>query len=129
MLSSTTKNRKRRVRRKKNKLDQWDTSAKPTRRSRKSASSDDTYQKLHAQIGAIESFLEKKQLAEAQRLEMRQQNILPPPDGLKRRRKERAMSLAEKRRYNATRNKNGFKFLLLFCLACGIAWWLIFSGI
>ncbi len=129
MLSSTPKNRKRRVRRKKNKLDQWDASAKPARKSRKPETPADTYQKLHAQIGAIESFLEKRQRAEAQKLQMRQQNILPPPDGLKKKRTRRAMSLAEKRRYNATRNRNGIKFLFLFCLACGIAWWLIFAGI
>lgn len=129
MLSSAPKNRKRRVRRKKHKLDQWETSANPKRKSRKPETPADTYQKLHAQIGAIESFLEKRQLAEAHKLKMRQENILPPPDGLKRRRAARAMTLAEKRRYNADRNRNGIKFLLLFCIACGIAWWLIFSGI
>lgn len=128
-MPSIPKNRKRRVRKKKDKLDQWDTASPSKKKSRKSTSTAETYQKLHAQIGAIESFLEKKQLAEAQKLRMRQQNILPPPDNMKKRRTPRAMTLAEKRRYNAARNRNGLRFLFLFCLACGIAWWLIFSGI
>lgn len=129
MLSSAPKNRKRRVRKKANKLDQWNAPETPSKKSRKPKSPAETYQKLHAQIGAIESFLEKRNLAEEKQLRMRQQNILPPPDRVRKARGARAMTLAEKRRYNATRNRNGFKFLLLFCLACGIGWWLIFSGI
>ena len=129
MLSSTPKNRKRRVRKKTTKLDQWSIPETSSKKSRKAKSPTETYQKLHAQIGAIESFLEKRHLADAKRLQMRQQNILPPPDRKRKARSARSMTLAEKRSYNATRNLNGFKFLLLFCLACGIAWWLIFSGI
>lgn len=128
MLSSAPKNKKRRVRRKKNKLDQWETKPRASKKSRKQQSPAETYQTLHAQIGAIESFLEKRQMAEAKELHMRQQNILPPPDRAEKRRGARAMTLAEKRRYHAARNRSGLKFLFLFCLACGIAWWLFFSG-
>lgn len=86
--------------------------------------------RLHARIGALESFLEKKNVAEARRAEMREQNILPPPDKISRRpAKRRQLSHAERRRYHAERNRNGIHFFLLFCLACGIAWCLIFSGI
>ncbi|NLT70484.1 MAG: hypothetical protein GXX91_07290 [Verrucomicrobiaceae bacterium] len=86
--------------------------------------------RLHARIGALESFLEKKNAAEARRAEMREQNILPPPDKAARRpAKKRRLSHAERRRYHAERSRNGIHFFLLFCLACGLAWWLIFSGI
>ena len=54
-----------------------------------------------------------------------------PPDraSLRRSGKKPALSLAERRRYNAERSRNGIHFLLLFCLACLLAWWLIFSGV
>ena len=85
---------------------------------------------LHARIGALESFLEKKSAAEARREQMRGQNILPPPDRPPLRpAKKRQLSHAERRRYHAERNKNVIHFFVLFCLASGIAWWLIFSGV
>lgn len=85
---------------------------------------------LNAQIGAIESFLAKKTAAEARRVQMQRENILPPPDkATKSPSKKKQLSHAERRRYHAERSRNGLHFLFLFSLACGIAWWLIFSGI
>jgi len=97
---------------------------------KKSADLGEQAYQLHARIGALESFLEKKRAAEARREEMRGNNILPPPERASLRpAKKRRLSNAERRRYHAERSRNGVHFFLLFCLACGIAWWLIFSGI
>jgi hypothetical protein len=104
----------------------------PPVRAKKKKSDDlgEQAHQLHARIGALESFLEKKSAAEARREQMRGENILPPPDRPSLRpAKKRQLSHAERRRYHAERSRNGIHFLLLFCLACGIAWWLIFSGV
>lgn len=88
-----------------------------------------TYQ-LHARIGALESFIAKKAEADINRIQMKRENILPPPDKLtKKAPKKKQLSHAERRRYHAERNRNGIQFLVLFCLACALGWWLIFSGI
>tara|TARA_R110000850_G_scaffold19988_5_gene59812 strand:- start:183 stop:578 length:396 start_codon:yes stop_codon:yes gene_type:complete len=84
---------------------------------------------LNAQIGAVESFLAKHHAAEVKRDYMKRENILPPPDQSSHRKAKRKMTLAARRRYLAERNRNGLRFLALFCLACGIGWWLIFSGV
>lgn len=84
--------------------------------------------KLHAQIGALESFLQKHHQAEKARLIMKTENILPPPDRSAHRNAKRVMTHAARRRYLAERNRTGLRFLMLFCTACGLAWWLIFSG-
>ncbi|MBP82436.1 MAG: hypothetical protein CMO61_01150 [Verrucomicrobiales bacterium] len=89
----------------------------------------ETQHKLHAQIGAIESLLAKHHATEAQRELMKKQNILPPPDRSAHKRAKRVLTHAARRRYHAERSIAGMRFLFLFCLACGIGWWLIFSGI
>ncbi len=61
---------------------------------------------------------------------MKRENILPPPDkSVRRNSSKKELSHAERRRYHAQRSRNGIQFLVLFCLACAIAWWLIFSGV
>ncbi|MEM9281686.1 MAG: hypothetical protein AAGA96_07670, partial [Verrucomicrobiota bacterium] len=86
-------------------------------------------QQLNAQIGAIETFLAFHQEAHMKKEMMKRNNILPPLDQNARRKERRKMTLAARRRYLAERNRTGLRFLFLFCLACGIGWWLIFSGI
>ena len=85
--------------------------------------------KLHAQIGAIESFLDKHHQAEVQRMQMKRENILPPPDRSKHRQAHRKVTMAARRREMAERNRMSFKFLVMFCTACAIGWWLIFAGV
>lgn len=129
LFSSSPKNRKRR-RASSRKDSAWiDDSSKPKRSSGKKAKSGQEVHQLNAQIGAIESFLAKHHEAEIQRQVMKRQNILPPPDHTNHRRAKRTMTLAARRRYLAERNRTGLGFLFLFCLACGIGWWLIFSGV
>lgn len=84
---------------------------------------------LHAQIGAIESFLDKHHQAEVQRLQMKQENILPPPDRSKHRQARKKITMAARRREYEERNRTSVKFLFLFCAACAIGWWLIFAGV
>lgn len=85
---------------------------------------------LNAKIGALESFIAKKAHAEISRIQMKRENILPPPDkSVRRKSSKKELSHAERRRYHAQRSRNGIQFLFLFCLACAIAWWLIFSGV
>lgn len=128
LFSSSPKNRKRR-RATSRKDSSWinDSEKKPQQTRTKSCSKEAHHQ-LHAQIGAIETFLAKHHQAETQREMMKKQNILPPPDRSAHKRAKRAMTHAARRRYHSERSKAGMRFLFLFCLACGIGWWLIFSG-
>jgi len=132
LFSSSPKNRRRRSRPKatKESAPLLDTpQEKPLSKKKVNDLGEQAHQ-LHARIGALESFLEKKSAADARREQMRGQNILPPPDKASLRpAKKRQLSHAERRRYHAERNRTGIHFFLLFCLACGLAWWLIFSGI
>lgn len=84
--------------------------------------------KLHAQIGAIETFLATHHQAEAQKMQMKRENILPPPDRSAHRKARKKMTKAARRRYLAERNRTSFRFFLLFCTACGLVWWLLFPG-
>lgn len=85
---------------------------------------------LNAKIGALETFIAKKAQADISRIQMKRENILPPPDKSARRRvSKKQLSHAERRRYHLERSRNGIQFLVLFCLACAIGWWLIFSGV
>ncbi len=133
LFSRQPKNRRRRSRAKKA-VDAWDLpelkSAKPKKRAKSGDLVGQVYQ-LNAQIGALENFLEKKTAARTYRDQMKREGILPPPDREEGRRGKRkpALSHAERRRYHAERSRNGLHFLLLFCLACALMWWLIFSGI
>ena len=131
-FSSSPKNRRRRSRSKSTK-DSGALLDPPKEKPRSPKKTDDLGEQafqLNARIGALESFLAKKTAAEERRQQMRGQNILPPPDKTSLRpAKKRQLSHAERRRYHAERNRNGIHFFFLFCLACGIAWWLIFSGI
>jgi hypothetical protein len=134
LFSSNPKNRRRSSRSKSTKetaplLD----TGREKARSRKAPKSGDLGEQalqLNARIGALESFLAKKTAAEERREQMQRDNILPPPDRTALRpAKKRQLSHAERRRYHAERNRTGVQFFVLFCLACGLAWWLIFSGI
>ncbi len=133
LFSRQPKNRRRRSRTRKA-TDAWDLPALKKAKPKKQAKAGDlvgqVYQ-LNAQIGAIENFLENKTAARAYREQMKREGILPPPDrdGGRRGKRKPALSHAERRRYHAERSRNGLHFLLLFCLACALAWWLIFSGI
>ena len=129
LFSSSPKNRKRR-RGTSRKDSSWISEPeKQAPKKRKSASPREKQHQLHAQIGAIETLLAKHHQAENQRELMKKQNILPPPDRSAHKRAKRAMTHAARRRYHAERSVAGMRFLLLFCLACGIGWWLIFSGV
>lgn len=97
-----------------------------TQPSRSNSASDVT--KLHAQIGALESFLDRHHQAEAQRIQMKRENILPPPDQSNHRKARQSMTLAARRRYLRERNRTSVRFFLLFCTACALTWWLIGAG-
>jgi hypothetical protein len=130
LFSSRPVNRRRRVKRKKE--SSWiddSGSSKISARKKKPATPREQAHQLHAQIGAIESFLDKHHQAEVQRMKMKSENILPPPDRSVHLNAKRSMSLAEKRRYLSSRNRNSFRFLVLFCAAIALGWWIIFAGI
>jgi len=133
LFSRNPKNRRRRPRAKKS-IDTWDhpdlKSAKPKKRAKSGDLVGQVYE-LNAQIGALENFLAKKSAAKMYRETMKREGIIPPPDRTAAHRgaKKPSLSHAERRRYHAERSKNGVHFLFLFCLACGLVWWLIFSGV
>jgi len=103
---------------------------KPKRRKRdQRGAPEEQFHQLHAQIGAIESFLARRDQAEEKRRQMKAENILPPPDRAAPKRSRTTMTLAERRRYLAERNRNGVRFLFLFVVACGLIWWLVFAEI
>jgi len=132
LFSSSPKNRRRRSRAKSEKetwtlLNQEPISPKS---GKKTGDLGEQAYRLNAQIGAIESFLAKKIASDARRAEMKRDNVLPPPDkSAHRHDKKKQLCHAERRRYHAERSRNGLHFLMLFVLACGLGWWLIFSGI
>ncbi|MDF1860224.1 MAG: hypothetical protein P1U87_08415 [Verrucomicrobiales bacterium] len=130
LFSSRPVNRRRRVKRKTESswIDDSGDSGKSARKKKPSTPREQAHQ-LHAQIGAIESFLDKHHQAEVQRMKMKSENILPPPDRSVHLNAKRSMSLAEKRRYLSARNRNSFRFLVLFCSAIALGWWIIFAGI
>lgn len=129
MFSSSPSNRRRRTRKKSERSWIDEDTTTPKRKNSKPVSPREQAHKLHAQIGAIESFLDKHHQAEVQRLKMKQENILPPPDRAKHRRARKTVTMAARRREMAERNRTSFKFLVMFCAACGLAWWLIFAGV
>lgn len=105
-------------------------SAKPKKRAKNEDLVGQVYQ-LNAQIGAIENFLAKKTAEQLHRERMKHEGVIPPPErlGSKRGVKKQNLSHAERRRYHAERSKSGLNFLILFCFALAIGWWLIFSGV
>ncbi len=122
-LNSKARNRKRRGRKK--------TSVEKTNSSwihDGSAPSKD-HHKLNAQIGVLEDFLAGRAREVVHKDQMRRNNILPPPETFNKQRARRRMSTVERRQYLAERNRGGLSFLFLFCLSCGIIWWLLKSGI
>lgn len=130
-FSSKPKNRRRRARKTTGK-EPWiegEKSAKPKRKKSKDVVGQ-VYE-LNAQIGVIENFLARKTAEQTYREQMRRDGLIPPPDRaqLRRSKKKAALSHAQRRRQNAERSRNGLHFLFLFCLACGIIWWLLNSGI
>ena len=132
MFSSSPSNRRRRSKKKADRswIDEPTSTPKPrTARKAKSTNPREQAHQLHAQIGAIESFLNKHHQAEVQRMKMKQENILPPPDRSKHRQVRKKITMAARRRQNAERNRTSFKFLVMFCTACVLGWWLIFAGV
>jgi len=127
LFSSGNKNRKRRTPAKKRGGSAWKKKALSPRKESKSAKQQ--HHKLHAQISNLENFLAKKSVEDEKRLRMRSMNILPPPDKARKNAARRKMSAAEKRRYLSQRNRSGMRFLTLFLLACGIAWYLLKTGL
>lgn len=126
------KNRRRRARSNKSR-DAWDLpelkKAKPKKRTKQGDLAGHVYQ-LNAQIGALENFIAKKNAARTYSEQLKREGMIPPPDRRERRgRKKPALTHAERRRYHAERSRNGLHFFFLFCLACALVWWLIFSGI
>lgn len=77
----------------------------------------------------LEDFLAGRAMVEERRDQMRRNNILPPPENNLRLQARRRMSAIERRRYLAERNRGGIRFFILFCLVCGILWWLLKSGL
>ena len=132
LFSRQPKNRRRRVRAKKP-LDAWDLPALKKAKPKKTAKSHDlvgqVYQ-LNAQIGALENFIADKNAARSYSDQIKRDGMIPPPERCARRgARKPSLSHAERRRYHAERSRNGLHFLFLFCLACLLGWWLIFSGI
>jgi hypothetical protein len=139
LFSRQPKNRRRRSR-KKTEASPWETppstktagKGKAAKRSRKEGDYVEKVYELNAQIGAIENFLAGKNAARALAERMKRDGVLPPPDRDETPRvasRRPALSHAERRRLHAERSRSGIRFLFLFCLACGLAWWLIFSGV
>ncbi|MCG8602555.1 MAG: hypothetical protein MI807_20595 [Verrucomicrobiales bacterium] len=130
LFSSRPVNRRRRVKRKKESAWIDESGAPRSRRAKKTSETPrDEVHRLNAQIGAIETFLNRHHQAEVERLKMKKENILPPPDRSKHVQARRSMTLAERRRYLAGRNRTSFRFLVLFCTACALGWWVIFAGV
>ena len=129
LFSSKPANRRRRCKTKTE--HSWvDEAPKPrAARERKAKNSKEQTHQLHAQIGAIESFLAKHHQSEVQRIQMRSENILPPPDRSRHRQARKTVTMAARRRQLEERNRTSFKFIVLFCAACGLSWWLIFAGV
>lgn len=133
LFSKKTENRRRRAP-KKSESQPWFKGAAAVAKPKRRKSGDIVGQvyELNAQIGVIENFLAQKTAEHTYREQMRRDGLIPPPDRNQQRRnrkKKDALSHAERRRYHAERSKNGLHFLLLFCLACGLIWWLLNSGI
>ncbi len=133
LFSRKPKNRRRRVRAKKT-VDAWDLPALKKVKPKKKVRSDDLVDRVYqinAQIGAIENFLAEKNAARTYSEQLKRVGIIPPPDCTARRGRgtKPMLSHAERRRYYAERSKNGIHFFFLFCLACALVWWLLFSGV
>lgn len=94
-----------------------------------SSNSDTPVHKLHAKIDALEGFLARRAMEDNQKLQMRKDNILPPPERPLRVKTRRQMSAAERRRYLSERNQSGLRFLALFLIACALGWWLLKMGV
>lgn len=130
-FSSQPKNRRARRRLKKRTSTDWideSPTAAPKGKAHPATSKKGEVHQLHAQIGAIESFLARHHQAEVERIQMKRENILPPPDRSSHKKARQKMTNAARRRYLAQRNKTSFRFLLLFCVACGLVWWLLHPG-
>jgi len=132
-FSSKPKNRRCRTR-SRTKEESWTSEPQPgsivSKSTGKGGKLDQQVYQLNAKIGALETFIAKKAQADINRIQMKRDNILPPPDkSTKRKITKKQLSHAERRRYHLERSRNGIHFFVLFCLACAIGWWLIFSGV
>lgn len=131
MFPSKNKNRKRR-RNHRSTGKFWDESTKVDKPRPGKSSQDprETAHKLNAQIGLLEDFLQTHHEAELGRLKMKSQNILPPPEHYAAREvRPNVLSLAQKRRSNSERSRNGLQFLGLLSLACSIGWWILYAPV
>ena len=90
---------------------------------------DQKHHKLNAKIGVLEDFLAGHAMAALQKDQMRRDNILPPPETFIKKQSKKRMSALERRQQYAERNRGGLRFFSLFCLGCGIAWWLLKTGL
>lgn len=133
MFSSSPSNRRRRSKKKADRswIDEPASTRVKPRTARKAGPTHprEKAHQLHAQIGAIENFLAKHHQAEIQRMKMKEENILPPPDRSRHRKARKSVTMAARRREDAERNRTSLKFLVMFCTACGLGWWLIFAGV
>lgn len=93
------------------------------------ADEQEEHEVLHARIGHLQQVIARQVAEEEKRLYMRSNNILPPPEPPQRPSAQRSMSSAQRRRYLAERNRCGLRFFGLFLVACGLAWWLLESGV
>jgi len=100
-----------------------------SRGGRTVASPKDQVHQLNAQIGAIETFLAKHHRAEAERLRMRNENILPPVDRSRHKAARKSLTMAARRKEHAERSRTSFRFLFLFSVACALLWWLFVGGV
>lgn len=133
LFSSKPKNRRRRAKAKpaKHVLDAPEWKAVSKKKSKKGGDLVDQVYQLNAQIGVLENFIAKKSAEQLMRERMKHEGVIPPPDRqvTRRSRKKPVLSHAERRRYLAERSKSGLHFLMLFCLAGALFWWLFFSGV
>lgn len=87
------------------------------------------HEKLHAKIGVLEDFLAGHAMEAQQQDQMRRDNIIPPPETFLLKQKHHRMSALERRHQHTERNRGGIRFFFLFCLACGMVWWLLKVGL
>jgi len=90
------------------------------------------YEKLHAKIGVLEDFITTSAAKQERRSQMRDRNILPPPEQWRKARVKKGNHSATKRRprwqqrqQKAQRERSGLTFLVLFGAACALGWWLL----
>ena len=94
------------------------------------------YEKLHAKIGVLEDFITASAAKQERRSQMRDRNILPPPEQWRKALTKRGNNKSAKRsprwqqrQQAAQRERSGLAFLVLFGAACALGWWLLNSWV